>query len=407
VQNGEAGRPNTPSDLHVLLEPKGKGGIQVELQSKVAAYYGDAIRVQAVELLEALGLEHARVAIEDQGALPFTITARLESAVRRAGLGEGRKGPAPKRKARPSTAKDRLRRSRLYLPGSEPKLFVNARLHGADAVILDLEDSVHPDEKDSARLLVRNALREVDFGPGERMVRINPLPLGREDLEEVVPEFPDVILVPKAESASQIQEVAGVVQEILEREGRPDGIWLMPILESALGVEHAFEVGTSSDRIAALTIGLEDYTADMGVIKTAEGAESLYARSRLVNAARAAGVQAIDSVYGDVDDLDGLRVYGRRSRAMGFEGMGCIHPRQIPIIHEAYAPTPGELEKARRIVEAFDDAQERGLGVVSLGSKMIDPPVVKRAQKLVQQAKDQGLLPTDDAEGSGGSGGGR
>jgi citrate lyase subunit beta/citryl-CoA lyase len=266
---------------------------------------------------------------------------------------------------------------------------------------------VHPDEKDSARLLVRNALREVDFGPGERMVRINPLPLGREDLEEVVPEFPDVILVPKAESASQIQEVAGVVQEILEREGRPDGIWLMPILESALGVEHAFEVGTSSDRIAALTIGLEDYTADMGVIKTAEGAESLYARSRLVNAARAAGVQAIDSVYGDVDDLDGLRVYGRRSRAMGFEGMGCIHPRQIPIIHEAYAPTPGELEKARRIVEAFDDAQERGLGVVSLGSKMIDPPVVKRAQKLVQQAKDQGLLPTDDAEGSGGSGGGR
>jgi citrate lyase subunit beta / citryl-CoA lyase len=144
--------------------------------------------------------------------------------------------------------------------------------------------------------------------------------------------------------------------------------------------------------VVALTIGLEDYTADVGVVKTREGAESLWARLRLVNAARAAGVQAIDSVYGDVQDDDGLRAWCGAARAMGFTGMGCVHPRQIRIIHEAFRPAADELEKANRIVAAFEDAQARGLGVVSLGSKMIDPPVVLRARRLVEHARALGLL---------------
>ena len=144
--------------------------------------------------------------------------------------------------------------------------------------------------------------------------------------------------------------------------------------------------------MVALTIGLEDYTADLGVRKTLDGAESLYARGRLVNAARAAGVQAIDSVFGDVGDEEGLRRWAGRSRGLGFEGMGCIHPRQIQPIHEAFAPSQEEIAKALRIVAAFDEAEAKGLGVVSLGTRMVDPPVVLRAQRLVDVARRAGLI---------------
>jgi citrate lyase subunit beta/citryl-CoA lyase len=178
-----------------------------------------------------------------------------------------------------------------------------------------------------------------------------------------------------------------MIDELKSRDRIERPIWLMPIVESALGIENAFLIATVSANIAALTIGLEDYTADLGVAKTSEGRESQYARTRLLNAAKAANIQAIDSVFGDVGDLEGLRHWGENSRALGFEGMGCIHPSQIPVIHEAFAPSQTEIEKALKIVAAFEEAQQRGLGVVSLGSKMIDPPVVERAHKLVARAK--------------------
>lgn len=397
TQPATAGRDaeDVRSDLHVVFEPRETGGIAIEVESRVAPYYGAAIQSQASQVLKELGVSSARVHIRDQGALPFAIAARLEAAVRRAGLGEG-KCALPERIAQPlPSAKDRLRRSRLYLPGSEPRFFINAGLHGPDAVILDLEDSVHSAEKDTARILVRNALRGVSFGAAERMVRINQLPMGLVDLDEVIPEGPDLVLIPKVERAEQVVEAGRRIREISTRCKLDRPVWLMPILESALGIENAFSIVSASDRIAALTIGLEDYTADLGVVKTTHGDESWYARLRLVNAARAAGVQAIDSVYGDVDDLDGLRRWGQRARALGFEGMGCIHPRQIPVIHEAFAPSQAEIQKALRIVAAFEDAQRRGLGVVSLGSKMIDAPVVHRALKLVGQAKAMGLLPPE------------
>jgi citrate lyase subunit beta/citryl-CoA lyase len=171
----------------------------------------------------------------------------------------------------------------------------------------------------------------------------------------------------------------------------------MPILESALGIENAFEIGRASERIVALTLGLEDYTADLGVVKTEEGSESLYARERVVVAAKASGLQAIDSVFSDVADLEGLSRWAARSRQLGFEGMGCVHPRQIEGIHKAYAPSPEEIQKALRIEEAFREAEAKGLGVVSLGSKMIDPPVVLRARRLVERARMMGLLPADNA----------
>jgi citrate lyase subunit beta/citryl-CoA lyase len=390
---GESGRrgADVRSDLFVRIEARSEGGIRIELQSKVAALYADSIREQVRGILADLGVEHAFVAIEDQGALPSTIGARIESAARRAGLTTNRALPPSVATPAP-TAKDRVRRSRLYLPGSEPKYFINAVLHHPDGVILDLEDAVHRDEKDAARIVVRNALRAIDFGSAERMVRINQGALGFEDLDEIVPELPDLVLIPKVEHAHEVVEVDRRITQILAGIGVERPLWLMPILESAVGIENAYAIATASPRIVALTIGLEDYTADIGVPKTKEGDESLYARMRLVNAARAAGVQAIDSVWGDVGDMDGLRVWARRSRALGFTGMGNVHPLQIAIIHEAFAPSASEIEKAQKIVAAFEEAQAKGLGVVSLGSKMIDPPVVLRAVKLVEQAKAMGLI---------------
>jgi citrate lyase subunit beta/citryl-CoA lyase len=392
TKNAEAGHygKDIRSDLHVALEPRDSGGLEIALESRVAPYYGDAIQSQTRQVLESLGIRQARITIHDEGALPYVIAARIETAARRAGLVAAQKALPDKHPLPVPSAKDRLRRSRLYLPGTEPKYAINASLHGPDAIILDLEDSVHHGEKDAARILVRNTLRGVDFGSCERMVRINQLPLGLEDLAEIVPESPDLILIPKVERPEQVAEVDRVIQELKIRHNMTRPIWIMPILESALGIENAATIASANENVAALTIGLEDYTADMGVVKSSDGAESLYARTRLVNAAKAVGIQAIDSVFGDVGDTDALRRWGQNSRALGFEGMGCIHPAQIPVIHEAFSPAQAEIDKAQKIVAAFEEAQQRGLSVVSLGSKMVDPPVVQRALKLVARAKQMG-----------------
>ena len=399
---GEAGRRGAEirSDAWVAVERRDAGGIELALRSRVEAYFGEAIRAQVRSVLRAAGVAHAAVEIDDSGALPFVLAARVEAAARRAGAAGGDARPEWTAPPPRPTERERPRRSRLYLPGDEPKYLVNAGLYGPDAVILDLEDSVHPEAKDAARLLVRNALRAVDFRGAERMVRINQLPLGLADLEALVPEQPDVVLIPKTESADQVRRVAAAIEATAPGGSTGRTPWLMPILETALGIENAFEIARSSPRVAALTIGLEDYAADLGVPRSADGAESRWARERLVNAARAAGVQAIDSVYGQVDDLAGLRAWGESSRQLGFEGMGCVHPRQIAVIHAAYAPPAGQLERALEIVAAFRRAEAEGRGVVSLGSKMIDPPVVRQALRLVESARRLGRLPADAGDGA-------
>jgi citrate lyase subunit beta/citryl-CoA lyase len=400
--SGEAGRRGSDvrSDCWVVFEPGEEGAVTIGLTSKVDGLYGASIHTLVEECAESLGVDSAKVSVEDQGALPWVIQARVEAAFLRAGgdpQGDARPPATAFAMAAPGgTSKTRVRRSRLYLPGNEPKFMINAGLHNPDGVILDLEDSVHPREKDAARLVVRNALRCVDFGGAERMVRVNQGDLGLDDLDVVVPEAPDLILIPKAETADQVQTVAEHITALRAEEEAPAEIWLMPIVESALGIENAFSIATAHDSVAAITIGLEDFTADLGVVKTSSGDESLWARSRIVNAAKAAGIQAIDSVFSDVADEEGLLGWGMRSRSMGFEGMGCIHPRQIRVIHRAYAPSEDELDRALRIVGAFEEAERDGLGVVSLGSKMIDRPVVLRAQRLVSRARQTGLVGDDE-----------
>ncbi len=387
AQAGRSGR-DARSDCCVKITLAGAGGIELDLESKVESMYGDATRELVRNELDALGVKHAKVEIEDTGALPFVITARVEAAVRRLGIDPG-DGYLPDLASgtRHATERDRFRRSRLYLPGNEPKFMLNAGLHEPDAVILDLEDSVAPPEKDAARILVRNALRSVNFHRAERMVRINQGDRGLEDLEFVAPHNPHVILIPKVENPDQVRAVDDRIREILAKRNIHRPIYLMPIVESALGAIRAYEIAVASANNVALAVGLEDYTADIGAARTTEGRESFWARSQVVNAARAAGLQPIDTVFSDVADMTGLREAVLEAKGLGFDGKGCIHPRQIAVIHGAFAPSEAELAKAQRIVDAFEDATARGLGVVSLGSKMIDPPVVKRAQRTVRLAK--------------------
>lgn len=379
------------SDCHVTLELKKSGGLDLQLTSKVGSMYGTQIRQQVQQVLEALGVANARVQMEDSGALPFVIAARLEAAVKQVAPSDRSWIPPMLSQNLVESYRERTRFSRLYLPGNTPSLMINAGIHQPNGIILDLEDSVAPDKKGEARILVRNALCQVDFYGSERMVRINQLPAGLEDLEYVVPHQVHLILIPKCEYGRQVREVEERVALLLNSAGQNREIYFMPIIESAMGVENAFEIATTSERVAAMAIGLEDFTADLGVERTASGEESLYARTRVVNACKAARIQPIDSVFSDVSDMEGLQENVKRSRALGFEGMGCIHPRQIAVIHEGFRPGEEEIVKAERIIEAFREAEAKGLGVVSLGTKMIDPPVVKRAHRTLSLAYGFGL----------------
>jgi citrate lyase subunit beta/citryl-CoA lyase len=401
------------SDCYFEIEIKSSGGIKLDIKSKVQSMYGESIKEMILDMSKFFGLKDAKILCEDYGALPFVMAARFELAIKRLAHpltpsrreGEFKSSPLLNsfklnkeyllpfnKKNLYSTKKDQLRRSRLYLPGNEPKFFMNAGLHSPDGIILDLEDSVAPTEKDAAQLLVRNVLRSVDFYNAERMVRINQLPKGLDDLKYIIQHNVNVILVPKCESAEQIKQLEKEVDKLKKQQKVNNAIYFMPIIESALGVIKAYEIATASKNNCALAIGLEDYTADIGTQRTNEGRESIYARQTLVNAAKAAGIQAIDTVFSDVSDMEALRQSVLEAKSLGFEGKGCIHPRQIKVVHDAFAPTTEEIEKAKKIVLAFEEAEKKGLGVVSLGSKMIDPPVVKRAQRTIELAILNNLL---------------
>ncbi|MCD6201169.1 MAG: HpcH/HpaI aldolase/citrate lyase family protein [Bacteroidales bacterium] len=380
------------SDCYVSVQIKNTGGIVIDIQSKVKSMYGRHMHNLTERILAFFDITHAKVRLIDSGALDFVIMARLEAAIKSITASDKSFLPDFISQNDYPSQRDAFRFSRLYLPGNTPALMLNAGIHKPNGVILDLEDSVAPDKKEEARLLVRNALRQVDFYGAERMVRINPLPAGLEDLKAVIPHNVHVVLVPKAEHPEDLVMIDKTIRNILQDNGNDREVYLMPLIETALGVENAYMLATSTPSVVAMAIGLEDYTADIGVSRTPEGSESFYARTRLVNACKAAGIQPIDSVFSDISDMEGLTRNVKASRNLGFEGMGCIHPRQIKVIHKAFEPTPEEIGKALKIVDAFAKAREKGLGVVSLGTKMIDPPVVKRAQRIVSLAKQLGLL---------------
>ena len=389
-----SGNPEFKSDFFIEFIPAKSGGIKIDIKSKTNSLHGSSLNHVINQSISDLRIKHGKLFVIDNGGQYFVLQARIEATVKSANPKLDLESLCNfKKYAQYKSSRNHFRRSRLYIPGNQAKLMLNAGIHKPDAIILDLEDSVAPSEKDAARLIVRNALRHLDFFGAERMVRINQGKVGLKDLEAVIPHNVHLILVPKVEEVSQLTEVDDKIQSICKKCDRKEPAYLMPILESATGILNAHKIATASKNNVAIAIGLEDYTADIGVSRTNEGRESLFARSQIVNAARSAGIQAIDTVFSDVNDEESLRESAREAKELGFDGKGCIHPRQIQPIHEEFAPSKSEIEKARKIILAFNEAKTKKLGVVLLGSKMIDPPVVKRAQNTISLAVSMNQIP--------------
>ena len=291
-----------------------------------------------------------------------------------------------------------MRRSMLFLPGNNPNMLINAGCLGADAVIFDLEDAVSPAEKDAARLLVRNTMRYMDLDGCEIVVRINSVDTDfwRKDLDTVIPCKPDVILLPKSAESADIRLVDEYISDLEEKlELQKGGVQIMPLIETAMGVENAFAIASSCKRVCALFLGAEDLTADLQCKRTKEGREIEYARQRLVVAARAAGVDVYDTPFTDVNDDEGIVQDARLAKALGFTGKASISPRHVDVINEVFSPTLAEIEYAYEVVEAIRVAKEMGKGAVSLRGKMIDAPIVAGAERTIAMAKALGLDRTE------------
>ncbi|HAZ37748.1 MAG TPA: citrate (pro-3S)-lyase subunit beta [Clostridiaceae bacterium] len=289
---------------------------------------------------------------------------------------------------------ERLRRTMMFVPGSNPSMLKDAYIYGADSLMFDLEDAVAINEKDSARFLVYNAIKTIDYGNTEIVVRINGLdtPFGKDDIEAVVRAGADVIRLPKTERKEDILEVEAVIEEVEKKCGRSIGSTkMMAAVESPIGVINAYSIATSSKRLIGIALGAEDYVTNMKTKRYADGTELLGAREGIVIAARAAGIYALDTVYSNVDDEEGFRREVRLIKQLGFDGKSVINPRQIKPVHEIFAPTPEEIRRSANIIRAAKEAKQQGLGVISLNGKMIDKPIIDRADRILQLAAAVGL----------------
>lgn len=287
-----------------------------------------------------------------------------------------------------------MRRSMLFLPGNNPNMLINGNCLGADAVIFDLEDAVSPDEKDAARILVRNTMRYMDFRGCEIIVRINSIdtPYWKKDIDAILPYRPGLILLPKTGSAGDVLEADAYLSQVEEAlDLEKNSVGLMPLIETALGVENAFQIATATKRVKALFLGAEDLTADLQCKRTKEGREIEYARTRLVMAARAAGVEVYDTPFTDVNDDEGIEMDAAFAKSLGFSGKASISPRHVEVINRVFSPTLAEIDYAYEVMEAITLAKQQGKGAIALHGKMIDAPIVMRAQRTIAMAEELGL----------------
>ena len=286
----------------------------------------------------------------------------------------------------------------MFVPGNNPGMMADAHIYHPDSIMLDLEDSVSMAEKDTARLLVYNALRSVDYGDIEMVVRINPLntPYGKKDVEAMVKAGVHVIRMPKTETAEEVREVEREIEKVEKEIGAEGRTKIMAAIESALGVVNAYAIATASPRMMGIALGAEDYCANLKTQRTPDGDELRLARETIVVAARAAGIDALDTVYSNLNDMDTFRKEVEFIKTLGFDGKSIINPRQIEIVNDVFAPKPKDIEKARAIVAAIKEAEAKGSGVISLNGKMIDRPVVIRAERTINLARASGILNPDE-----------
>ena len=287
-----------------------------------------------------------------------------------------------------------MRRSMLFLPGNNPNMLINGNCLGADAVIFDLEDAVSPAEKDAARILVRNTMRYMDFRGCEIIVRINSIdtPYWKKDIDQLMPYKPSLFLLPKTGSAADILEADAYIASVEEALGmEKNTVGLMPLIETAMGVENAFAIASATKRVKALFLGAEDLTADLQCKRTKEGREIEYARTRLVVAARAAGVDVYDTPFTDVNDDEGIIKDAELAKALGFTGKASISPRHVEVINSVFSPTQQEVDYAYEVMEAIALAKQQGKGAIALRGKMIDAPIVARAERTIAMAQALGM----------------
>lgn len=410
------------SDCEVRWTP-GPAPLQLRLHSRVGALFGRAITAVVLETAAACGVSDGTLDVDDNGALDFALRARTEACLRAAGCAAARHlggagvpaPPAASGSGRASAAvavppdgllQQRRRRTRLYIPGDQPDLLPNAGLFGADCLVLDLEDSVAPARKEAARILLRQALSAgfpapavlgaaAQSAPGgpELLVRINGYPAadGQADLAELAACLPDGIVLPKCERPDQVSALATALDALEAAAGLPPGrIAIIPLVETARGVLAAPALASASPRVSALSFGAEDFCRDIGARRSATGSETLLARQAVVLAAKAAGVQAFDSVYAATDDEQGFLAFCVSARALGFDGVGALHPRQVGLAHRAFAPAPEELAEAQAVVAALERAVAAGRGVASHDGRMVDAPVAARARMVLAMAMQGG-----------------
>ncbi len=294
----------------------------------------------------------------------------------------------------------RLRRTMMFVPGNNPAMMADAHIYGPDSIMLDLEDSVTMSEKDTARLLVYNALKSIDYGDTEMVVRINPLntPYGKKDIEAVVKAGVDVIRMPKTETAEEVKEVEREIEKVEREIGALGRTKIMAAIESTLGVVNAYAIATASSRMMGIALGAEDYSANLKTQRTPGGDELRLARETIVVAARAAGIDALDTVYSNLNDMETFRKEVEFIKTLGFDGKSIINPRQIEVVNDVFAPKEKDIEKARTIITAIKDAERKGSGVIAVNGKMVDRPVVLRAQRTIDLALASGILKEEDLQ---------
>ncbi|MBR3726530.1 MAG: citrate (pro-3S)-lyase subunit beta [Prevotella sp.] len=297
----------------------------------------------------------------------------------------------------------RLRRTMMFVPGNNPAMMQDAFIYSPDSIMLDLEDSVTMSEKDAARLLVYNALKTIDYGQTEMVVRINPLntPYGKKDVEAMVKAGVQVIRMPKTETADEVREVEAEILKWEEELGCVGRTKIMAAIESALGIVNAYPIAVASKRMMGIALGAEDYSANLKTQRTSGdnpnfGLELLLARQTIVVAARAAGIDALDTVYSNLDDMETFRREVELIKTLGFDGKSIINPRQIEIVNEVFAPKQKEIEKALKIIAAIKEAEQKGSGVIAVNGKMVDRPVVIRAERTINLAIASGVIKKED-----------
>ena len=290
--------------------------------------------------------------------------------------------------------KKRLRRTMMFLNAQKPGLIKDPYIYKPDSIMLDLEDAVAENQKDAARFSLYHALKEINYRGCERVVRINGLdtPYWEEDIHCAVAGGCDAIRIPKTESALDVQRVETVVEECEKKYGIPEGHTLiMAAIESARGVMKALDICEASERLFGIALSGGDYTKDLQTHITGTGLELMGARQNMIIAARAAGVQCFDTVYTNLDDMEGFRHDVETIHLMGFDGKSIINPRQINIVHEIFTPTQKDIIFAEKVVKEIDEKKAQGIGVFTVDGKMIDGPIVVRAQRVVDKARAAGI----------------